>query len=77
MTHALLIIIAVLLGLVALFLFLALRQNSVFEKQNIIFEDRIKALEDKNNPHNFSHPSTKVNPNFDKNAWKKLDNQAL
>lgn len=61
MTHTLLIIIAVLLTLILIFLFFAIRQNSIFEK-------RIKNLEDKNNPHNFSHPSHKVNPNFNKNA---------
>ena len=70
MTHSLLIIIAFLLLLVVVFLLLVLKQNS-------LYEHRIKALEDSKNPHNFSHPANKVNPNFDKNAWKKLDNQAL
>ena len=60
MIQTLLIIIAVLLGLVALFLFFALRQNS-------LFESRIKKLEDKNNPHNFSHPSSKMHKDFDVN----------
>jgi hypothetical protein len=69
MIQTLLIIISFLLFLVVLFLLLVLKQNS-------IYEHRIKALEDSKNPHNFSHPANKVNPNFDKNAWKKLDNQA-
>ena len=59
MIQTLLIIIAILLFLIAVFLFFALRQNS-------IFETRIKALEDEKNPHNFSHPMHKINPKFNK-----------
>jgi len=59
MTHTLLIIITVLLVLIVVFLFFAIMQNS-------IFEHRIKALEDDKNPHNFSHPATKINPKFNK-----------
>jgi hypothetical protein len=59
MIQTLLIIIAILLFLIAVFLFFALRQNS-------IFEGRLKALEDANNPHNFSHPASKIHPKFNK-----------
>jgi hypothetical protein len=57
MIQPLLIIIAILLFLIALFLFFAIRQN-------IIFESRIKKLEDEKNPHNFSHPSSKMHKDF-------------
>jgi flagellar basal body-associated protein FliL len=59
MIQTLLIIIAILLFLIALFLFFAVMQNSVFEH-------RVKALEDAKNPHNFSHPTSKIHPKFNK-----------
>ncbi len=61
MIQTLLIIIAILLFLIALFLFLAIFRH---EDEWYLVDSRIKKLEDEKNPHNFSHPSSKMHKDF-------------